>query len=87
MQVDAATPSAVIPEQGGVGGFAAEQRQLDLELPPDLAQALQDFVSKRSGLNPEQLIQNALAQFLVQHGAARPEVREIYLDGLFGTRL
>ena len=33
------------------------------------------------------LLQTALAQFLVQQGSARPEVRELYLDGLFGSGL
>ena len=32
-------------------------------------------------------LQTALAQFLVQQGSARPEVRELYLDGLFGSGL
>jgi hypothetical protein len=44
-------------------------------------------VAQRPGLDPARLLQTALAQFLVQQGGARPEVRELYLDGLFGTGL
>ncbi|QVV68386.1 DUF2811 domain-containing protein [Synechococcus sp. LA31] len=60
---------------------------LGVELPVDLAQALESYVAQRPGLDPARLLQTALAQFLVQHGGARPEVRELYLDGLFGTGL
>ena len=38
-------------------------------------------------LDANRLLQTALAQFLVQQGSARPEVRELYLDGLFGSGL
>ena len=34
-----------------------------------------------------QWVQTAVALFMVQHGAARPEVRELYLDGLFCSSL
>jgi hypothetical protein len=60
---------------------------LGVELPVDLAQALESYVAQRPGLDAARLLQTALAQFLVQHGGARPEVRELYLDGLFGTGL
>ena len=60
---------------------------LDVELPLDLARAVEGYVAQRPGLDPARLLQTALAQFLVQHGGARPEVRELYLDGLFGTGL
>ena len=60
---------------------------LGVELPVDLAQALESYVAQRPGLDPARLLQTALAQFLVQQGGARPEVRELYLDGLFGTGL
>ncbi|MBV2350845.1 DUF2811 domain-containing protein [Synechococcus sp. HK05] len=60
---------------------------LDVELPLDLARAVEGYVAQRPGLDPARLLQTALAQFLVQQGGARPEVRELYLDGLFGTGL
>ena len=60
---------------------------LGVELPVDLAQAVESYVAQRPGLDPARLLQTALAQFLVQQGGARPEVRELYLDGLFGTGL
>ena len=60
---------------------------LGVELPVDLARALESYVAQRPGLDPARLLQTALAQFLVQQGGARPEVRELYLDGLFGTGL
>jgi hypothetical protein len=56
---------------------------LVLELPADLLVAMQGFMNRRPGLEANQLLQTALAQFLVQQGAAQPVVRELYLDGLF----
>ena len=64
-----------------------ELHALDVELPVDLARAVEGYVAQRPGLDPARLLQTALAQFLVQQGGARPEVRELYLDGLFGTGL
>ncbi len=66
---------------------AAEVYALGVELPVDLARAVESYVAQRPGLDPARLLQTALAQFLVQQGGARPEVRELYLDGLFGTGL
>jgi hypothetical protein len=66
---------------------AVEVHALDVELPVDLARAVEGYVALRPGLDPARLLQTALAQFLVQQGGARPEVRELYLDGLFGTGL
>jgi hypothetical protein len=77
MDRDATTASAV----------TAQVRALDVELPLDLAQAVEGYVAQRPHLDPGRLLQTALAQFLVQQGGARPEVRELYLDGLFGTGL
>ena len=77
MSQDPTTPSAV----------GAEVRALDVELPIDLARAVEGYVAQRPNLDPGRLLQAALAQFLVQQGGARPEVRELYLDGLFGTGL
>jgi hypothetical protein len=65
----------------------AEVHALDVELPVDLARAVEGYVAQHPGLDPARLLQTALAQFLVQQGGARPEVRELYLDGLFGTGL
>jgi hypothetical protein len=64
-----------------------EARVVDVELPLDLAEAIQGYVASKPGLDPGRLVQTALAQFLVQQGGARPEVRELYLDGLFGSGL
>ena len=66
---------------------SVELRAVDVELPVDLARAVEGYVAQRPGLDPARLLQTALAQFLVQQGGARPEVRELYLDGLFGTGL
>ena len=77
MDQDATTASAA----------TAQVRALDVELPLDLAQAVEGYVAQRPHLDPGRLLQTALAQFLVQQGGARPEVRELYLDGLFGTGL
>ena len=66
---------------------SADLHPLEVRLPADLAQAVEGDVAQRPGLDPARLLQTALAQFLVQQGGARPEVRELYLDGLFGTGL
>ena len=66
---------------------SADLHALEVQLPVDLAQAVEGYVAQRPGLDPARLLQTALAQFLVQQGGARPEVRELYLDGLFGTGL
>ena len=71
-----ATPSAT-PELCG----------LDVRLPEALAAALEGYLASRPQLDANCLLQTALAQFLVQQGSARPEVRELYLDGLFGSGL
>ena len=71
-----ATPSAA-PELCG----------LDVRLPEALAAALEGYLASRPQLDANRLLQTALAQFLVQQGGARAEVRELYLDGLFGTSL
>ena len=49
--------------------------------------AVEGYLQSRPQLDANRLLQTALAQFLVQQGHARPEVRELYLDGLFGTGL
>jgi hypothetical protein len=51
---------------------AAEVHALDVELPVDLARAVEGYVAQRPGLEPARLLQTALAQFLVQQGGARP---------------
>ncbi|MEY2645302.1 MAG: hypothetical protein RLZZ611_1951 [Cyanobacteriota bacterium] len=71
-----ATPSA-----------APQLRGLDVRLPEALASALEGYLASRPQLDANRLLQTALAQFLVQQGGARPEVRELYLDGLFGSSL
>jgi hypothetical protein len=70
-----------------IAAAAVPTAGLDVELPAALAQAMDSFLASRPHLDAGRLLQNALAQFLVQQGEARPEVRELYLDGLFGTGL
>ena len=60
---------------------------VDVRLPESLMQAVEGYLASRPQLDANRLLQNALAQFLVQQGGARPEVRELYLDGLFGSSL
>ncbi|MCP9916072.1 DUF2811 domain-containing protein [Cyanobium sp. ATX 6F1] len=64
-------------------GRAGGEWGLVLDLPADLLAAMEGFLHRRPGLDTNQLLQTALAQFLVQQGAAQPVVRELYLDGLF----
>ena len=77
MQPQATTGSATAPAGAG----------LAVELPLPLAAAMDAFLASRPGLDAGRLLQNTLAQFLVQQGQARPEVRELYLDGLFNSGL
>jgi len=44
-------------------------------------------IAAHPGRDSAQWVQTAVALFLVQQGAARPEVRELYLDGLFCSSL
>ena len=67
------------------GGGAA--RGVELALPLALAEAMDQYLLGRPQLDASGLVQAALAQFLVQQGGARPEVRELYLDGLFSSGL
>lgn len=60
---------------------------LDVQLPEDLVSAMERYLASRPNVGAQRLLQTALAQFLVQQGGARPEVRELYLDGLFGSNL
>ena len=66
---------------------ASVSQGLDVTLPVALAEALDQYLVSRPQLDASRLLQAALAQFLVQQGSARPEVRELYLDGLFGSGL
>jgi len=50
-----------------------------------LADAMQGYLAQRPGHDVSGLLRDALAQFLVQQGDARAEVRELYLDGLFSS--
>ena len=60
---------------------------VDVLLPETLMRAVEGYLQSRPQLDANRLLQTALAQFLVQQGHARPEVRELYLDGLFGSSL
>jgi len=46
---------------------------------------MQGYLAERPGQDVSGLLRDALAQFLVQQGVARIEVRELYLDGLFSS--
>jgi hypothetical protein len=70
-----------------VAAAARGCRDLEIRLPVALAHAVQGYLEDRPHLDAGRLLQTALAQFLVQQGAARREVRELYLDGLFGSGL
>jgi hypothetical protein len=56
-----------------------------VQLPSVLADAMQGYLAERPGQDVSGLLRDALAQFLVQQGVARTEVRELYLDGLFSS--
>ena len=60
---------------------------LDVQLPEDLVSAMERYLASRPNVGVQRLLQTALAQFLVQQGGARPEVRELYLEDLFGSNL
>jgi Protein of unknown function (DUF2811) len=62
-------------------------QEVDVCLPESLMRAVEGYLESRPQLDANRLLQTALAQFLVQQGDARPEVRELYLDGLFGSGL
>ena len=76
MAARGSTGSAQPPALAGV---------LELQLPACLATAMAGYLAQRPHLSGDGLLQAALAAFLVQHGEARAEVRELYLDGLFSA--
>lgn len=64
-------------------GSGPEGWGLELQVPSDLVASMQGYLRRRPGLEVNALLRTALAQFLVQQGVAQPEVRELYLEGLF----
>jgi hypothetical protein len=56
-----------------------------VQVPSVLADAMQGYLAQRPGHDVSGLLRDALAQFLMQQGDARAEVRELYLDGLFSS--
>jgi hypothetical protein len=71
----------------GAGDGASAVEGVEVRLPLALAEAVDRYLMGRPQLDASRLLQTALAQFLVQQGSARPEVRELYLDGLFSSGL
>lgn len=70
-----------------IGASSATLHGVDVRLPESLMRAVEGYLESRPQLDANRLLQTALAQFLVQQGNARPEVRELYLDGLFSSGL
>jgi len=68
-------------------GSGAAGQGLEVALPLPLVEAMDRYLLSRPQLDASRVLQTALAQFLVQQGGARPEVRELYLDGLFSSGL
>jgi Protein of unknown function (DUF2811) len=79
--------AAINTTSSAASAVAAPLRGVDVLLPESLMRAVEGYLEARPQLDASRLLQTALAQFLVQQGDARPEVREIYLDGLFGSGL
>jgi hypothetical protein len=79
--------AAINTTTSAASAVAAPLRGVDVLLPESLMRAVEGYLEARPQLDASRLLQTALAQFLVQQGDARPEVREIYLDGLFGSGL
>lgn len=65
--------------------WGCEPASLEVQVPVVLADAMQGYLAQRPGQGVSGLLRDALAQFLVQQGDARAEVRELYLDGLFSS--
>ena len=77
--------AAINTTTSAASAVAAPLRGVDVLLPESLMRAVEGYLEARPQLDASRLLQTALAQFLVQQGDARPEVREIYLEGLFGS--
>ena len=58
---------------------------LETELSESLYQNMKDFVIKNPKWDQYQLINSAIATFLVQNGCGDNDVTEIYLNQLFNT--
>ena len=73
------------PIGSGQNPWGCRAAALEVQLPSVLADAMQGYLAERPGQDVSGLLRDALAQFLVQQGVARIEVRELYLDGLFSS--
>ena len=73
------------PTGSGLKPWGCRPAALEVQVPSALADAMQGYLAQRPGLDVSGLLRDALAQFLVQQGDARAEVRELYLDGLFSS--
>jgi len=58
---------------------------LETELSESLYQSMKDFVIKNPKWDQYQLINSAIATFLVQNGCDDNKVSELYLNQLFNT--
>ena len=73
------------PTGSGQKPWGCRAAALEVQVPSVLADAMQGYLAQRPGQDVSGLLRDALAQFLVQQGDARAEVRELYLDGLFSS--
>lgn len=55
------------------------------DLPEEISQHLQTFLSKRPGWTQTRILQSALSLFLLQNGVNDQAVSELYLQAMFPT--
>ena len=74
-----------IDEKNILNNPTSQSISLETELSESLYRNMKDFVLKNPTWDQYQLINTALATFLVQNGCGDSKVTELYLNQLFNT--
>tara|TARA_Y100001978_G_C23648309_1_gene412010 strand:- start:926 stop:1162 length:237 start_codon:yes stop_codon:yes gene_type:complete len=72
-------------EKNNLNNLTSQSISLETELTESLYKNMKDFVLKNPTWDQYQLINTALATFLVQNGCGDSKVTELYLNQLFNT--
>lgn len=58
----------------------------NIEIPESLHMSVTQYIETHPEWSQERVMQAALSLFLLQNGTNQPQVSEVYLDSLFGSR-
>ena len=65
-------------------GIAPQTVRLMVELPEELMDSLQGFLMTHTEWEQDRVLGAAMALFLMQNGMNQKQVKQFYLDSLFG---